>query len=243
MTDPDFLQRLERTAGAEHVSTGGGLVALAACGPERLRYGAPRDRVLGLIFISGTARLISAGGRVVKNVAGYDLTRLFVASAGTLGFLTEVTFRVASLPQRCIALAASGSFSRCRDAAAELLQSKLEPTFVIALPGDAPMQPPGRGNWQLNAGFEGFEETVDFQVRSCPPIGRKEPGAFPGRQVRRDRHRLLELCRIPQEVSGAVRGGRPPACRGLFASRLGSRHSGVAAAQRNPPPLRSREKP
>ena len=106
--------------GEEH--TVGGLAALAACGPERLRYGAPRDLLLGLKFISGTGDLISAGGRVVKNVAGYDLTRLLVGSAGTLGLITELTFRVSSVPPRCLALAASGSLGQCSSGASELLR-------------------------------------------------------------------------------------------------------------------------
>ncbi len=142
----------------------GGLAALGSCGPERLRYGAPRDLLLGLKFVSGTGHLISAGGRVVKNVAGYDLTRLLVGSAGTLGFITELTFRVASLPECGVALVASGSLGRCSAAAAELLGSKLEPAFVIVVPDEPALRLDGDHAWQLIAGFEGFRETVDFQL-------------------------------------------------------------------------------
>lgn len=142
----------------------GGLAALGSCGPERLRYGGPRDWLLGLKFASGTAVLVSAGGRVVKNVAGYDLTRLLVGSAGTLGLITELTFRVFSLPECCVALSASGSLGQCAAAAAELLRSKLEPTLVVAVPEDAALQADGPGAWQLVAGFEAFRETVDFQL-------------------------------------------------------------------------------
>ncbi|MFV1968561.1 MAG: FAD-linked oxidase C-terminal domain-containing protein, partial [Pirellulaceae bacterium] len=112
--------------------TVGGLAATAACGPERLRYGGPRDLMLGLKFVSGTGRLITAGGRVVKNVAGYDVTRLLVGSAGTLGLLTELTFRVASLPECRRAFSAVGALEACQVAARELLCSKLEPTWVVA---------------------------------------------------------------------------------------------------------------
>ena len=145
----------------------GGLAALNACGPERLRYGSPRDLALGMKFVSGTGRLISAGGRVVKNVAGYDLTRLLIGSAGTLGFITELTLRVLSIPQRCTALVASGPLDRCSAAATELLGSKLEPTFVVAVPQAPNLEVDGDGKWRLIAGFEGFEETVAFQVESC----------------------------------------------------------------------------
>jgi FAD/FMN-containing dehydrogenase len=154
-------------------STAGGVAALAACGPERLRYGAPRDLLLGLKFVSGTGHPISAGGRVVKNVAGYDLTRLLVGSAGTLGFITELAFRVLSLPERCVALTATGPLAECAGAATELLQSKLEPAFVIARPEDPAVQAEGRGAWRLVAGFEGFEETVRFQATSYQSLLRR----------------------------------------------------------------------
>jgi len=141
----------------------GGLVALGACGPERLCYGAPRDLLLGLKFVSGKGRLISAGGRVVKNVAGYDLTRLLAGSAGTLGFITELTFRVSSLPECCAALTASGSFKQCATAASDLLHSQLEPTLVVAVPEDSALRV-GDSDWKLFAGFEGFKDTVAFQT-------------------------------------------------------------------------------
>jgi glycolate oxidase subunit GlcD len=154
----------------------GGLAALAACGPERLRYGAPRDLLLGLKFVSGRGRLIRAGGRVVKNVAGYDVTRLMVGSAGTLGFLTELTFRIASLPERTAALLATGPFDHCASAADDLLRSRLEPVFVVAVPPGSEIsklaieRDLGEGDWQLVAGFEGFDRTVDFQVNAARSI-------------------------------------------------------------------------
>lgn len=165
----------------------GGIAALNACGPERLRYGAPRDLLLGLKFISGAGRQISAGGRVMKNVAGYDVTRLLAGSAGTLGFITELTFRIQSVPPYCCAVRGGGSLEQVGAAAAWLLQSKLEPNFVVAVPDhvdaslrDAnsghgvtglPCPDPvgqsrdGGGDWQLIAGFEGFRETVNAQVK------------------------------------------------------------------------------
>lgn len=143
----------------------GGIVAMNACGPERLRYGAPRDLLLGLKFISGRGLLISAGGRVVKNVAGYDVTRLMAGSAGTLGFLTELTLRVYTLPECCVAATSSATLSQCAGLAADLLRSKLEPCFVAARP-----QPEHAGNsrWLLMVGFEGFHATVKYQ---CDAVG------------------------------------------------------------------------
>jgi len=159
-------------------TTLGGIAARNACGPERLRYGAPRDLLLGLKFISATGRQISAGGRVMKNVAGYDVTRLLVGSAGTLGFITELVFRIQALPQICTAVAARGSLQQSGAAAACLLQSKLEPNLVVAVPARvaASLRDADSGHgvtgphWHLIAGFEGFRETVAAQVESCRKV-------------------------------------------------------------------------
>lgn len=148
--------------GGEHSL--GGIAALNSCGPERLRYGAPRDLVLGLKFVSGAGRQISAGGRVMKNVAGYDVTRLLIGSAGSLGFITELTFRVSSLPQYCCAVSACGSLQGCAAAASQLLQAKLEPTFILAVPASDGTATQGASAWQLTAGFEGFRQTVNSQT-------------------------------------------------------------------------------
>jgi len=148
----------------------GGLAALGLCGPERLRYGAPRDLLLGLKFVSGTGALITAGGRVVKNVAGYDLTRLVTGSAGTLGLIAELTFRLRPLPQCCVALSAAGSFQQCSAAAEKLLGSKLEPNLVVSAPDHGALQIDADRPWQLIAGFEGFEETVGFQLDGARTI-------------------------------------------------------------------------
>lgn len=135
-----------------------------------MRYGAPRDLLLGLGFVSGTGRLISTGGKVVKNVAGYDLGRLLVGSAGTLGFLTELTLRVSSLPESCRAIGACGPLEKISSTAAEILRSNMEPTFVTASPlnGTSCMgQETGRTYWKILVGLEGFGQTVEAQADRC----------------------------------------------------------------------------
>ena len=110
----------------------GGVIALAACGPERAVYGAPRDLLLGLRFVSGKGRVIKTGGRVVKNVAGYDLTRLMAGSAGTLGVIIRANFRVAMIPERCMAVTADGDLDDCAAMATALITSNRIPNFVVA---------------------------------------------------------------------------------------------------------------
>jgi glycolate oxidase subunit GlcD len=145
-------------------STIGGLVALAACGPERMAYGAPRDLLLGLRYIDSKGLQVTAGGRVVKNVAGYDMTRLITGSAGTLGFISEATWRVSTIPERCAAIAAIGTPEICAATALKIVQSKLAPIFVACLPDN------DAGTWQIVVGFEGFTKTVDYQLEKCAAV-------------------------------------------------------------------------
>jgi glycolate oxidase FAD binding subunit len=79
-------------------ATVGGVVASGLAGPRRLRYGTPRDLLIGMTIVRADGTVAKSGGKVVKNVAGYDLGKLFAGSAGTLGLITEVTFRLHPLP-------------------------------------------------------------------------------------------------------------------------------------------------
>jgi glycolate oxidase FAD binding subunit len=81
-------------------ATVGGLLASGACGPLRLGYGGPRDWLLGMRVALGDGRLVKSGGKVVKNVAGYDSHKLHIGALGTLGVICEVTFKLAPLPER-----------------------------------------------------------------------------------------------------------------------------------------------
>ncbi len=79
-------------------ATLGGTVAAGLSGPLRYRYGGLRDFILGVRFVDGEGRLVRGGGKVVKNAAGFDLPKLMVGSAGRLGILVEVTFKVFPRP-------------------------------------------------------------------------------------------------------------------------------------------------
>jgi glycolate oxidase FAD binding subunit len=83
----------------ERGATIGGIVAANASGPLRLRYGTIRDLIIGIRVVLSDGTVAKAGGKVVKNVAGYDLAKLFTGSLGTLGVIAEANFRLHPVPE------------------------------------------------------------------------------------------------------------------------------------------------
>lgn len=94
--------------GREGVSTIGGVVAANASGPRRVQVGACRDACLGVRFVDGSGTVVKNGGRVMKNVTGYDLVKLLAGSRGVLGVLSEVSFKVQALPEAEATLVVEG---------------------------------------------------------------------------------------------------------------------------------------
>ena len=92
------------------------------------------------------------------------MTRLITGSAGTLGFISEATWRVSTMPERCAAITATGSLDACAATAREIVQSKLSPIYVTSLPDKT------SGDWKIIVGFEGFSETVDYQMEKCGAV-------------------------------------------------------------------------
>lgn len=120
--DPPFADR----------ATIGGIVASNDSGPRRHRFGAPRDLIIGIEVALTNGRVVRSGGRVVKNVAGYDLARLLCGSRGSLGVITSVNFKLAPLPPTSRTLVAR--FNDVTTAAAAALalgsSSSLTPSAV-----------------------------------------------------------------------------------------------------------------
>jgi len=151
-----------RPAFANGGTTIGSIVSMAAVGPERLAYGAPRDLLLGLQYIDSSGSMVTAGGKVVKNVAGFDMTRLLTGSLGTLGFITESTWRTGTRPEVCKKISASGSMDACFAAAMKIVNSHLEAALVTILPDDSEAT--------LTVGFEGMTMVVDSQIERCGEV-------------------------------------------------------------------------
>jgi glycolate oxidase FAD binding subunit len=152
-------------------STVGGIVAANLNGPRRIFYGSVRDLVIGMKVALASGEQIKAGGKVVKNVAGYDMCKLFVGSLGTLGVITEITLRLMPVPKSSATLTASGTLSQTLQLAAEMGTSRLLPASVSILnPAAANASGLSPGKARAAVRFEGFEESVSRQLRDTRAI-------------------------------------------------------------------------
>ncbi len=118
---------------APESATMGGIVATADTGSLRQRYNGVRDQLLGITFVRADGQMVKAGGRVVKNVAGYDLMKLFTGSIGTLGIITQVTFRVYPLPEASGTVVLTGEADAIALASTTLRSSALTPNSADLL--------------------------------------------------------------------------------------------------------------
>ncbi|MEU8271927.1 FAD-binding oxidoreductase [Sphaerisporangium sp. NPDC049002] len=117
-------------------ATIGGTLATATAGPRRLRYGTARDLLIGITVVLADGTIAHSGGKVVKNVAGYDLGKLFTGSQGTLGVITEATFRLHPLPASRAWVTATVQDPRDLPGLTAIAGSQLEPSALeIDWPG------------------------------------------------------------------------------------------------------------
>jgi len=183
-------------------ATIGGVLATNASGPRRHLYGTARDLLIGVTVVTAEGAIVRGGGKVVKNVAGYDLPKLFVGSYGTLGVIVEATFKLRPRPddERLMCV----GFDRLKDAGAAvraLMASDLIPSAVELLDGTAAFGGGGTGGALglgptlagaapapptpgavLVVGFDGLGEQVEWQcaelTRLTAQLGGHHPHAL-----------------------------------------------------------------
>lgn len=108
-------------------ATIGGVVATGIGGPQQFGYGRPRGSVIGMKVVLANGNVVRVGGRVVKNVAGYDLCKLFTGSCGSLGIITEVNFKLRPRPEREATVIARGKTADLLSSARTILDARLFP--------------------------------------------------------------------------------------------------------------------
>jgi glycolate oxidase FAD binding subunit len=151
-------------------ATLGGLVAVGGFGPRRARYGAIRDLLLGVTLVRADGAVARGGGKVVKNVAGFDLPKVVAGSLGTLGLIATVTLRLHPLPEASATLVASEltavEVGKCVLA---LRQAQLEPSSNVAVQSAA-------GRFDLGVRLEGFGRGVERDAARLLELGQGETG-------------------------------------------------------------------
>lgn len=174
-------------------STVGGAIAAGLSSSLRGSYGSARDFLLGAEFVNGAGALTKSGGRVVKNVTGYDLHKLLIGSLGTLAVITRLNFRTFPLPQRFGQLAVNfSSVETVNEFQSMVAKSSLSPTSFHILSTEAAVQiakstggrtTPPHGQWQICIGFEGDHSVLRRYSSDLTQYAR---------QCRAESHFLLE---------------------------------------------------
>jgi glycolate oxidase FAD binding subunit len=146
-------------------ATVGGVVAANVSGPRRLRYGTIRDLIIGVTVVLADGTVAHAGGKVVKNVAGYDLAKLYCGSLGTLGMIAEVIFRLHPRPAAAAVVTLQvDAPEQAGQAVRRLLRSTLEPSAVELVVDEWGW--PGR----LTVVFEGIRPGVEAQAAAAAEL-------------------------------------------------------------------------
>jgi FAD/FMN-containing dehydrogenase len=163
---------------ADRATTLGGIFARGERGPSSPGFGRPASFVIGMHVILADGRLIKAGGKVVKNVAGYDLCKLFTGSYGTLGFITELTFKLRPLPAEMRTVMVSGDVSSLIECG-RLIAKQLSPLSVEVLSPGMHRQLRASGGSNEHAlllSFAGSERAVIWQTAQALKIAREKNG-------------------------------------------------------------------
>jgi glycolate oxidase FAD binding subunit len=177
-------------------------------GPRRLGFGTIRDHLIGITVAMADGSLVHSGGKVVKNVAGYDLMKLFVGGQGTLGVPLEATFRLRPLPEmEQFVQMPCESIAKACELIGAVMQSEVTP---IALDLHNISVGSSRG-LTLVAGFAGYREEVEWQLKKVAELGLSQLGSLTHEakfwNAGNAAHRLSVLPSKLVEALNALRGG------------------------------------
>lgn len=179
-------------------ATLGGAIATNASGPRRFGNGTLRDYVIGISVVNDEGQEVKGGGRVVKNVAGYDLMKLFTGSMGTLGVISQVTLKVKPLPEASVLVAIPTTAHRVGELLDALSTTRTRPVCIELLSSDAATAARLTNQWLLVIGFEDNAKSVEWQQaelrKELPPDATQGLAVllpFGGWQILRDLGHLV----------------------------------------------------
>jgi glycolate oxidase FAD binding subunit len=151
-----------------------GLLSMNVSGPRRYGFGTIRDHLIGLHVALADGRLVRSGGKVVKNVAGFDLLKLFVGARDTIGLIVEATFKLLPLPETERFVGATcPTLEVCGQAVDAVLESGLNPTVL-----DCHNLGLGEADAVVVLGFSGTREDVEWQASQAAALGFREPATL-----------------------------------------------------------------
>jgi glycolate oxidase FAD binding subunit len=188
----------------------GATIATASAGPLATSFGLPRDLLLGLEFVNGRGEVVRGGGKVVKNVAGFDLSRLLTGSWGTLGVITEVTLRLYARPKvdRSFAVSLGGTEKSTTALLRSVAASPLAP-FALELLNGAAARSLGLGDSAtLLIRLGGNAPIVEVQLKALSQVARTEEveqsawTAF--RELDRDAESVIRISTLPTRFLGTA---------------------------------------
>jgi len=181
-------------------ATIGGIIAANSSGSRRLLYGNIRDSILGVRMVAPTGEILGSGGKTVKNVSGYDVSKLTVGSMGSLGIICEMTLKLLPLPEKMETLLISfGSFSHVSAFIEEVFETHLLPAGVDVMNQEAYSHlnmdgiPDFGSNSYVSAiAIEGFEQAVDRMRTEIMGMA-KANGARSDARLQEEKHLLFWL--------------------------------------------------
>jgi len=156
-------------------ATIGGIIATNASGPKRYLYGTARDLLLGLKAVSPEGDIITFGGKTMKNVSGYDMTKLLIGTWGGLGIITEITAKLLPLPEASATVLASfGSLAAIDPFVRKIIHSVLLPSAVELIDENAANRLGEKSKYLLAFSIEGVEEAVTRQIAEISDTAKKD---------------------------------------------------------------------
>jgi FAD/FMN-containing dehydrogenase len=253
--DPPFAEK----------ATMGGIMATNSSGPRRLLYGLPSDLLLGVRFVTPKGEIIGAGGKTVKNVSGYDISKLMIGAMGSLGILCEMTLRLLPLPETMETLVFTfDSFSDASAFASAVFGTKLLPAALEVADRAVLDQHGFRASEDLQPGrlcamvaLEAFDEAVTRMSRELQAMARLFK-AVGHALLREDKHRLFWLhsggtsdhigragsspCGAPAQLPSVFLEGDLRACRQDPVTNRVEAHAALSLGQRGCPDQHSPER-